>query len=168
VHYKELKRTTNTGRLAIQSLMNSEMRVRGERDTPEVLELTDLLNPNYRTLFLFPSKEALELDRSFVESSTLPIQLLVPDGNWRQASKVTSRHSELAGIPRVKISKANLSQNHLRVEHFAEGMSTLEAVAQALGVIEGPEVMESLMRLYRAKLERTLLGRQGKVGTVEI
>ena len=53
VHTKELKRTTNTGRLAIRALMNSEMRVRGEHDSKAALDLSDLLSPNYQTFLFF-------------------------------------------------------------------------------------------------------------------
>lgn len=158
VHRKELKRTTNTGQLAIKSLVNSEMRIRGEL-SGQPLDLSDLLVPSYRTLLFYPSDDALELTPEFVQQSTLPIQLIVPDGNWRQASKVFGRHHELKSIPKVKISTPNISKSHLRAEHSAEGMATLQAIAYALGVIEGPAVMQALLQLYQAKLEKTLFGR---------
>lgn len=158
IHHRELKRTTNTGRLALKSLTNSEMRVRGEKDKGS-LDLSDLLVPSYRTLLFYPGDEAQELTREFVKQSPLPIQLLVPDGNWRQASKVASRHPELQNIERVKISTKNTATHHLRAEHFDEGMSTLEAIAKAFGVIEGAEVEDALLKLYQLKLARTLKGR---------
>lgn len=158
IHHRELKRTTNTGRLALQSLTNSEMRVRGEKDKGP-LDLTDLLVPSYRSILFYPSEDSKELTVEFVNQSPLPIQLIVPDGNWRQASKVASRHPELKNIERVKISEKNTATQHLRVEHFEEGMSTLEAIAKALGIIEGSEVKEALLKLYQLKLSRTLKGR---------
>lgn len=158
IHHRELKRTTNTGRLALKSLTHSEMRVRGEKGQG-ALDLSDLLIPSYRTVLFYPSEEAQELTTEFVNQSQLPIQLLVPDGNWRQASKVSTRHPELQHIERIKISTKNTATQHLRAEHFAEGMSTLEAIAQALGVIEGPEVRDALLKLYQLKLARTLKGR---------
>jgi DTW domain-containing protein len=161
IHAKELKRTTNTGTLALRALKNSEMRVRGE--TREAVDLSDLLIPEYRTYLFYPSEDALELDASLVASDPRPIQLLVPDGNWRQASKVHGRHPELANIPRVKISTPNLSKHHLRVEHMEEGMATLEAIAEALTIIEGPEVGKQMQDLYGEKLRRTLVGRGVKI-----
>ncbi len=158
IHHRELKRTTNTGRLALKSLTNSEMRIRGEKDKGP-LDLSDLLVPNYRTVLFYPGEEAQELTTEFVKQSPLPIQLLVPDGNWRQASKVASRHSELQNIERIKISAKNTANQHLRAEHFDAGMSTLEAIAQALGIIEGAEVKDALLKLYLLKLTRTLKGR---------
>jgi DTW domain-containing protein len=165
VHAKELKRTTNTGRLAIQSLVNSSMHIRGEGR--EALDLSGLLSPNYRSVVVFPSEDAVDLAADFVAQSPVPIQLIVPDGNWRQASKVPSRHEELKDLPRVKISAVNEGHFHLRAESSPEGMSTLEAIAQALKIIEGEAAFAPLMALYQAKLSATLIGRAGQVASAK-
>lgn len=158
VHHRELKRTTNTGQLAIHSLVNSQMIVRGLKDEG-TLDLTKLLSPNYRSVLFYPSDEAEELNSCFVKKSILPIQLIVPDGNWRQASKVATRHKEIANLERVKLSQVNSRTQHLRTEHFDNGMSTLEAVAYAFGVLEDLKAQQSLLSVYDAKLQQTLLGR---------
>jgi DTW domain-containing protein YfiP len=167
IHAKELKRTTNTGRLAVMALTNSEMRVRGLDHTP--LDLSDLADSctarplarksEYRSVMFFPSDDAVELTPEFVAKDPRPILLIVPDGNWRQASKVHHRHQELQAIPRVKIGALNLATDHLRAESMPEGLATLQAIAHALGVIEGAQVREILLALYEQKLERTLIGR---------
>lgn len=157
IHAKELKRTTNTGKLAIKSLVNSEMRVRGDGNQP--LDLSDILTERYQTLLFYPSDDALDLTTELIQKDPRPVQLIVPDGNWRQASKVHYRHHELKNIPRVMIKAANASKFHLRPETTAEGMATLQAIAFALGVIEGDEVKQSLLKVYNAKLENTLRGR---------
>lgn len=160
-HYRELRRTTNTGRLAVHALDNSSLFIRGE--SHERLDLTPLLTQEYDTVFLYPSDDAVELSPS---GTSRPVQLLVPDGNWRQASKVHSRHPELAHVPRVKLPArpAGMPTRHIRFEHFEEGMATLEAIAQALGILEGPEVGRQLEALYKAKLEATLKGRAQPLG----
>ncbi len=157
VHVNELKRSSNTGRLALRALVNSEMRVRGE--TREPLDLSDLLTDRYRTFLFYPTVDAVELDNELVAQERTPIQLLVPDGTWRQANKVHYRHRELKDVPRVKISTPDSSKFHLRAQHRPEGMATLQAIAHALGVIEGDLVKAQLMKLYDAKVERTLIGR---------
>jgi DTW domain-containing protein YfiP len=157
VHVNELKRSSNTGRLALKALVNSEMRVRGEKAAP--LDLSDLLTQRYRTFLFYPSRDAVELDRELVARDRAPIQLIVPDGTWRQASKVLYRHRELKNIQRVKISTPDVSRFHLRAQHRPDRMATLQAIAHALGVIEGDLVKQALMNLYRVKVERTLLGR---------
>lgn len=159
IHAKELKRTTNTGRLALKALLNSEMRVRGENRMD--LDLSDLLTETHATWLLYPSEDALELNETLVKSCAKPIQLIVPDGNWRQAGKVHYRHKELRSVQRVCVKKiiSKIPQKDMRTETKADGMATLEAIAQALRVIEGESVFEALMRLYNAKKMQTLLGR---------
>lgn len=163
VHAKELKRTTNTGRLALQALRNSEMHVRGEGK--ERLDLSEILDPVYQPLLLYPSDDAVELDADFVASLKRPVLLIVPDGNWRQASKVHHRHRELAQVQRVCLKrniadeKTKAAQKKLRAESTADGMATLEAIAHALWWLEGEAVGASLQQLYEQKLTQTLLGR---------
>jgi DTW domain-containing protein len=157
IHRREMKRTTNTGLLALKALVNSEMRVRGEGT--EKLDLSDLLSDQYHTLLLYPASNAVNLDREFLERIDRPIQLIVPDGNWRQAGKVNLRHEELKDITRVSIATPNTSSHFMRLESKQNGMATLQAIAFALGVIEGEDVMSQLMELYNVKLKRTLASR---------
>ena len=157
IHHRELSRSSNTGLLAIRALVNSEVRVRGEQR--EALDLKDLLTARYRSVLFYPSADAVELDEAMVMQDSRPIQLLVPDGTWRQARKITSRHPELRDLPRVKISKPNNSIFQLRVQSKPERMATLQAIAEGLGIIEGDVVRSKLMKLYDAKIERTLRAR---------
>jgi len=157
IHHRELSRSSNTGLLAHQSLVNSEVRIRGEGR--ETLNLTDLLSPDYRTLLFYPSEDALELTRELVGQGSRPIQLIVPDGTWRQARKIHVRHPELKHIPRVKIGEPNHGIFQMRAQSRPERMATLQAIACALRVIEGDLVAAQLMRLYHARVDRTLRSR---------
>jgi DTW domain-containing protein YfiP len=154
VHAKELKRTTNSGRLAIHALVNSQMLIRGQRGTP--LDLSSLILPDYENYVLYPSADAVELETL---QPTKPVHLIVADGNWRQAGKLNVRHPEIRHLPRVKIGRINSAEQHLRKEHMPEGLSTLEAIALALGCVEGASASAALQRLYQAKLAATLAGR---------
>jgi DTW domain-containing protein len=157
IHHRELSRSSNTGLLALRALVNSEMRIRGEGR--EALDLKDLITFQYRTFLFYPSGDAAELDEALVMQESTPIQLLVPDGTWRQARKIHSRHLELRNLPRVKISKPNNSTFQLRAQSRPERMATLQAIAQGLGIIEGDLVRAQLMKLYYAKIDRTLKAR---------
>jgi tRNA-uridine aminocarboxypropyltransferase len=157
IHHRELSRNSNTGLLAVRALVNSEMRIRGEGR--ETLDLKDLLTPRYRTFLFYPSNDAVELDRALVMQERTPIQLIVPDGTWRQARKIHSRHPELKLVPRVKISAPDHAIFQLRAQSRPEGMATLQAIAHGLAVIEGDSVGAQLLKLYQAKIERTLIGR---------
>ena len=155
IHSKELKRTTNTGRLACFALENSKVIVRGEKNV--VTDLTPLLAEPYESLLLYPSKDAIDI--SEIKLGEKPVQIFVPDGNWRQASKVPNRHIELKNIQAVKVSSDQMRSHFLRREHFDEGLSTIEAIALALKAIEGESVYDSLISVYEAKLAATLKGR---------
>jgi DTW domain-containing protein YfiP len=157
IHHRELSRRSNTGLLAIRALINSEVRVRGEQRAR--LDLEDLLTRQYRSFLFYPSADAVELDQALVMREARPIQLLVPDGTWRQARKINSRHPELRDLPRVKISTPKNSIFQLRAQSRPERMATLQAIAEGLGVIEGDRVRAQLMKLYQAKIDRTLKGR---------
>jgi DTW domain-containing protein len=157
IHHRELSRSSNTGLLAVQSLVNSEVRIRGEGR--ETLELNDLLSPDYRTLLFYPSPDALELDRELIYQDSRPIQLIVPDGTWRQARKIHSRHPELKHIARVKISAPNHGTFQMRAQSRPERMATLQAIACALRIIEGDPVAARLMKLYHSRVDRTLRAR---------
>src|SRR5206468_10354778 len=87
------------------------------------------------------------------------IQIKVTNGTWQQARKIHYRHHELNDVQRVKISTPNNSMFQQRAQSRPEGMDTLQAIAHGLEVIEGVLVGAQLMKLYQAKIERTLIGR---------
>jgi len=157
IHHRELFRSSNTGLLAHRALVNSELRIRG--DSRETLDLSDLLLPRYRTLLFYPCADAVELDRDLVCQDPRPIQLIVPDGTWRQARKIPARHHELKEIPRVRISTPNQGTFQLRAQSRPEGMATLLAIACALRIIEGDLAATQLMKLYQDRVARTLKAR---------
>ncbi len=164
VHYKELKRTTNTGRLVVELLNNAKIWVRGEKEKG-ALDHSKVLSKDHETFLLYPSDDAIELNEESAKKMGLlkPIQLLVPDGNWRQASKVHYRVSELKNIPRVRLS-GDLADRHnlVRKESKASGMSTLESIGHVLSLIEGPDVGAHLLKAYALKKKATLKARGEK------
>ncbi len=154
IHAKELKRTTNTGRLATLALENSALLIRGLRDQ-EINAAALASTADYEPVLFFPSEDAEELEAF----RGRPAHLIVPDGNWRQASKVNTRYPEFASMRRVKISARNNSKYFLRRETTPEGMATLQAIAEALGIVESPDVRDQLMNVYNLKLMRTMKAR---------
>ncbi len=157
IHHYELRRSSNTGLLAQRALVNSLLRVRGAGR--QRLDLSDLLTPDYRSLLFFPSADAVELSDDFIRQDPRPIQLIVPDGNWRQAGKLHSRQAELRTVPRVKIGAPTEARYQLRAQVRPGRMATLQAVAAALRVIEGDAVGDQLLRLYDGRVARTLTAR---------
>jgi DTW domain-containing protein YfiP len=149
MHRRERWRATNTGWLACLALPNSEIRLRGAREQEPRPPLTN-------ALLLFPSQDAVELTPEWLARQPRPVTLVLPDGSWNQAKKAPSRESGLAGIPNVKLPAGAPSCYRLRRSPRAQNLSTLEAIARALGVIEGREVQVALEGLFLKMVERRL------------
>lgn len=168
IHRAEDRKPTNTGRLALLSMKNSEMMIRGRAE-----ERTDTFafDETTRPLFLFPHEDAVPLRTlARVPGDDRPVTLVVPDGNWRQASKVRNRVAGMRSVPCVSLPVGAPSIYRLRSEAHAFGLATIEAIARALRILEGddgPRVEESLLHLFRAMVERTLWSR-GEYETAEV
>ena len=134
-------------------LPNSEICLRGARTQEyRATEAAPLKN----ALLLFPSEDAVELTPAWLALQPRPVTLVVPDGSWNQAKKVPFRESGLAGIPKVKLAVGAPSCYRLRYSPHVQNFSTLEAIARALGVIEGHEVQVPLESLFLKMVERRL------------
>ncbi len=154
MHHRESYKTTNTARLAHLSLKNSQIIVRGLPQQP--IDFANLWNENEEPLFLTLNEKSEVLSPELVASFKKPVHLIVPDGNWRQASKVGKREPALQSIRWVKLPPGPLSNYRLRFEHLKEGLSTLEAIARALGIIESSNLQVELERIFTLMVDRTL------------
>jgi DTW domain-containing protein YfiP len=155
IHRLEVQKTTNTGKLATMCLPNSETLVRGfQTDTEPPAQWPEGSQP----LLLFPFEDAVPLESYARENlgDGRPVTLFVPDGNWRQASKVRKRVPGMANVPCVTLPKGDRAPRRLRLETRDDGLATIEAIARAFGVLEGPAVEEALSFVFRAMVERTL------------
>jgi DTW domain-containing protein YfiP len=88
-----------------------------------------------------------------------PVTLIVPDGCWREGRRQDGRTDELQGIERVTIAPGPPSRYRLRSQTDPRRLSTLEAVARALEVLEGergPEVRSALEATLDLIVDRTL------------
>jgi len=150
IHRDEERKPTNTGALAVRCLSNSELIRRGEERGTGVPPFSSDVQP----LLLFPHEDARPL-ADFVDSPK-PISLVVPDGTWRQASKVRKREAALAEIPCVTLPAGAPSIYRLRREPREGGLATMEAIARAFGVLEGQAIEDALMRIFRVMVDRTL------------
>jgi len=163
IHRVEARKPSNTGRLAAACLPNSEVLVRGHADAPsEPIRPA----PGSRLLLLFPHEGAVPLGP--IHAAGLgPVTLVVPDGTWRQASKVRQRVPGLRDVPCVSLPADEPSIYRLRAEAHEHGLATLEAVARAMGLLEGLHVRRALEHVFRAMVERTLWSR-GEMATADV
>jgi DTW domain-containing protein YfiP len=162
IHRIEARKPSNTGRLAVECLPNSEILVRGHTDAPTGPVATD---PDRDAVFLFPHEGAGSL--ADLARSSRPVTLIVPDGTWRQASKVRQRVPGLREIPCVSLPPDAPSVYRLRAEAHDHGLATIEAIARAMGILEGVHVRRALEHVFRAMVERTLWSR-GEIATENV
>jgi DTW domain-containing protein len=162
IHRAEDRKPTNTGRLATQCLANSEVFLRGHEEHPSAALPWD---PASRPLFLFPHEDAIPL--ADVAACERPTTLIVPDGTWRQASKVRKRVPGLIDVPCVWLPPGAPSRYRLRAEAHEKGLATIEAIARAMGILEGPEVQRAIEHVFHVMVERTLWVR-GTLATADV
>lgn len=161
MHHRESWKTTNTARLANLCLKNSEVYLRGLKNNP--LEVNKIIKKDHIPLFLTLHDHSKTLSPELLSSLTDPFQLIVPDGNWRQASKVGKREAELKNTVWVKLPAGLKSSYQLRHEHLDEGLATIEAIARAYGIIESPLIQSELEAIFNKMVSRTLSTRPPKL-----
>jgi DTW domain-containing protein len=162
-HRKEFFKPTNTGRLVPLALVEGEIRVFGARG--EELDTRELLVPERRTLLLYPSPDSLPLARE--PDDLRPVTLIVPDSDWRRAFKLATREERLASVPRVHLPEGPPSEYRLRRHSDPRFLATFEAVARALGILEGEAVQAQLEHVFRMMVDRTLWSR-GQIAAGEM
>ena len=144
-HPDEAKHALNTARFAALGLANAELWV-GER-----FALDGVLNDaRYQTCLLFPGSQAQALIRC--DHSTKPLQLIVPDGTWRKARKLLYLNPELETLPKVTLEMIKPSRYRLRKAPMEESLSTLEAITQALEVLEQKD-FSALLKPFDALID---------------
>ena len=148
-HPSEVNHALNTARLAALGLANAELRV------GEVFEdLATLLNPpGYRARLLFPGDDAQLISAHAPPGDDLPLLLVVPDGTWRKARKLLHLNPLLAQLPRVTLPEGAVSRYRLRKAPGPGALSTLEAIVQALEILEPATSFAPLLRPFEALIE---------------
>jgi DTW domain-containing protein YfiP len=137
----------------LTALPNSELRIHGYQDQP--LDMSDLDLPERRTLLLYPGEDVPVLSPEFLASDQRPVTLVVPDGTWRQASRMGRRLPGLEHAEMVALPPGPPTEWGIRREHHPQGLATFEAIARALGIIESSEVQAGLESIFRLMVHRT-------------
>jgi DTW domain-containing protein YfiP len=154
-HRYEVRKPTSTGRLAVLCLQGARLCLRGRHGAPD-----DAVTcaTGHTPLLLFPCPGAIPLDEweAAQPPSAPPVTLIVPDGTWRQAKRVRYRVPGLAEITAVKLPDARATGHRLRQPNVPDRLATLEAIALAFGILEGPAAAAHLLRAFRTVVERAL------------
>ncbi len=166
VHVRELKLTSNTAYFVQQMLPdNSHFDIRGRMNEP--LQATDITQRSGHPLFLYPDENSIILTSDYIRTLPQDIHLIVPDGSWHQARKVHQREPAFHGIQTVRLSDDLRGEYKLRSAPDPRFLSTYEAIAHALGVIEGVEARDRLMDFFRVFVKSVWHSRHNFHGKLE-
>ncbi|WP_272424712.1 DTW domain-containing protein [Polyangium jinanense] len=150
MHHLERFKSSNTGRLVARMIPETIVRVHGDPSREPAAPL-----PEGRVLLLFPDAEARVLSADLVEGGRAV--LMVPDGTWGQARRISRRDPDAEKALPVKLPEGQTTRfGALRRSEREGTMSTMEAIARALGILEGPEVEAQMMQAFETFLERTV------------
>ena len=148
-HPSEVSHALNTARLAALGLTHAQLRVGEVFD-----DLDQLINqPGYQARLLFPGEDAQVLTAYELADKSLPLLLVVPDGTWRKVRKLLHLNPMLAQLPRVTLPQGAVSRYRLRKAPGPGALSTLEAIVQALEILEAPTSFAPLLRPFEALIE---------------
>lgn len=162
MHTRERAKPTATGPLALLSLPNSTTLIHGERD--DRLDLNQLFTPERRVLLLYPAEGARSLADVAAERGARPITLIVPDGNWRQAARAARRIPGVERAECVVLPAGEPTEWGVREETKDGGLSTFEAIARAIGILEGEAIEAAMMTVFRKMVAHTWEMRGGTPG----
>ena len=157
MHSAERYKTSGTARLLELLLSNSTVYQVGLKDEPFTALLPD--RAGTKRLLLFPDPSAPELTESYCKELGENLHLIIPDGTWPQAKRI-ARHKERLGDPiNVRIAPAQ-TEYRLRRNLRSGTLCTAEAVAYALGALEGQLVEDKILELFREMTRRIISTRR--------
>jgi len=152
-HHLERHRSSNSGRLAHLALPNSELVDHGGIGGPAVLPPLD------GAWLLYPEGEP-----TTAPPDPAPRQLIVLDATWSQARRMYRKLGALRGLPMLRLPEAPMPAARLRASPAPDRVSTIEAIARALRLLEGDAAATPLEGLFELAVVRARsTGRLGAV-----
>jgi DTW domain-containing protein YfiP len=141
-HHLERHRSSNSGRLAHLALANSEIvdHGGGENATLPTLDGAYLLYPLGEPAYTVPEPR--------------PRTLVVLDATWSQARRMYRKLDELRGLPVLSLPEAPMPAARLREAPAPGRVSTIEAIARALRLLEGEPAATALESLFALAVDR--------------
>ncbi|HWU90069.1 MAG TPA: tRNA-uridine aminocarboxypropyltransferase [Kofleriaceae bacterium] len=143
-HHLERWRSSNSGRLAHLALPNSALIDHGGAGGMAALPALD------DAWLLFPEGEPMR-----APPPVPPRQLVVLDATWSQARRMFRKLGALRGLPVLRLPDAPMPAARLRESPAPGRVSTIEAIARALRLLEGDDgAAAGLERLFALAVAR--------------
>ncbi|XP_046402615.1 tRNA-uridine aminocarboxypropyltransferase 2 isoform X3 [Ischnura elegans] len=110
------------------------------------------------SVLLYPSRDAKDITEVVGEGRQRPQHLIVIDGTWDQARSIYHNSPMLKSLKQVKLSLGSASEYVIRTQPSEGCLSTLEAAAQALSILEDqPSMRQELLAPLHALCSFQLL-----------
>jgi DTW domain-containing protein len=150
-HPLERHHPIGTARFAVLGLTNATLKtVYADLKGSLATDLTI----NGKTGLLFPSAEATALDA--ITSDDRPETLIVLDGTWYNAAKLYRENPWLGDLPHYKLSPRSPSRYRIRMEPSRDSISTLEAIVEALHILEPQTDCQPLITAFDRMIDRQI------------
>ncbi len=150
-HERESWKSTGTARIAALAMPKMRVLEFGEHSEPAKSMLSAEVNPG--THLLFPSEQTETWNREAVT------RLVILDGTWRQTRRMFTKLPSLRDAPKLALPQKSTKVLRLRESKFEAGRSTLEAIAEAIELLEGEAVAAPLHALHADYVERVFRAR---------
>jgi DTW domain-containing protein YfiP len=148
-HERESWKSTGTARVAALAMPGMRILDYREDAQPALTQLEAEVGAGAH--LLFPSQ---------VEAEFAPVtRLIVLDGTWRQTRRMYTKLPPLHALPRVALPPKTTKVLRLREPTFEAARSTLEAIADAVSLLEGEATAAPLHRLHADYVERVFRAR---------
>lgn len=159
-HPRERRVPVSTARMVHLSLPNSELHYGVDfSESERVRELC----ADPETWVLFPGEGAVSPDAL----PRPPKNLIVVDGTWPLAKKVIRVNPLLQALPRIGFTPRRPSNYRIRKEPADHCVSTIEAVGEVLGAIEGGyERFDRMLAAFEYMVDRQLEYAKTRTGPV--
>lgn len=129
-HPRESKHAIGTARIAELSLSRCQLQI-GEQFT-----LKQAAMDPKQSVLIYPGEGAMPLES--LQGGT-PKTLVLLDASWRKSRRMLIESPELQCLPKIGLQPENKSRYRIRKSKYADSLSTLEAVVQALSKLEQNE-----------------------------
>ena len=160
-HPRERDVPINTARIA--SLCLPDARLMTGLAWSQNAELARALSdPSRPAALLYPGASAIDVEAN---PPACPITLVVVDGTWWQAKKLVAANPQIAALPRYAFRPHTPSNYRIRKEPKDDYVSTIEALAHVLGVLEkDPARFQAMLDPFRAMVDAQISYIESGVG----
>jgi DTW domain-containing protein len=158
MNLSEFFKLSNSGRLLPLLFKNTQIFIRGLRHNPLRWPLQENHKPIEKAYILFPNQQALCVDDISIEKNA---NIIIPDGNWSQAAKITNRLLKIKGMQTITFKSTKGSRYLLRKNPDANRLCTLQASAILMAQLDRDATIEQNANKLLDRLNHNVMSLRG-------